>query len=197
MPAAAVPDLCRHLDLYARDHLSVSDFEPVLKAEADLPLDYVTPELYQALCRMEPFGMGNSEPIFVARDVRLVAPPQVMKDKHIKLRLGPAILDSGADVELNEIARAVMPRCHPDSAALPKPDRNWRKAITHNALGWQMAERFQQARFLPGDTLDIAFTLSQNDHPDFGGIELSLRDFKLAKNEESKAKVASAAEGVA
>jgi hypothetical protein len=26
--------------------------------------------------------------------------------------------------------------------------------------------------------LDIAFTLDQNDHPDFGGLELSLRDFK-------------------
>jgi hypothetical protein len=60
-----------------------------------------------------------------------------------------------------------------------------------------MAERFQQARFLPGDTLDIAFTIGQNDHPDFGGIELSLRDFKLAENMESKAKVASAADGAA
>jgi single-stranded-DNA-specific exonuclease len=197
MPAGAVPELSRHLDLYARDHLSVSDFEPVLKVEADLPLDCVTPDLYQALCRMEPFGVGNPEPIFAARDVRLMAPPQVMKDKHIKLRLGPAVSDIGSDEELNEIARAVTPRCHPDSAALPKQDRNWRKAISYNALGWHMAERCQQARLLPGDTLDIAFTVGHNDHPDFGGIELSLRDFKMAENVESKTKVASAADGAA
>jgi single-stranded-DNA-specific exonuclease len=197
MPAGAVPDLCRHLDLYARDHLSVSDFEPVLNVEAELPLDCVTPEFYHALCRMQPFGVGNPEPTFVARDVRLMAPPQFMKDKHIRLRLGPAISESGTDEEPNEIARAVTPRCHPDSAALPRRNENWRKLITYNALGWHMAERFQQARFLPGDTLDIAFTIGQNDHPDFGGIELSLRDFKLAENMESKAKVASAADGAA
>jgi single-stranded-DNA-specific exonuclease len=197
MRAAAVPDLCRHLDLYARDHLTLSDFEPVLKVEAELPLECVTPELYQALCRMEPFGVGNPEPIFTACDVRLMALPQIMKDKHIKLRLGPAVSDSGADEELNEITRAVTPRSHPDSAALPRQSRNWRTAISYNALGWHMAERSQQARFLPGDTLDIAFTVGQNEHPDFGGIELSLRDFKLAKNEESKAKVASAADGAA
>ncbi len=197
LPAAAVPDLSRHLDLYARDHLSVSDFEPVLRVETELPLDCVTPDLYQALCRMEPFGVGNPEPTFVARDVRIMAPPRIMKDKHVKLRLATAMSDDGADEELNDVARAVMPRCHPDSAALPKQNSNWRKAISYNALGWHMAERFQQARFLPGDTLDIAFTVGQNEHPDFGGIELSLCDFKLAENKESKARVASAADGVA
>ena len=50
--------------------------------------------------------------------------------------------------------------------------------MTYNALGWRMAERIQQAQLLPGDALDIAFTLDHNDHPDFGGLELSLRDFK-------------------
>jgi hypothetical protein len=30
---------------------------------------------------------------------------------------------------------------------------------------------------LPGDTLDIAFSLDQNEHPELGGLELSLRDF--------------------
>jgi poly-D-alanine transfer protein DltD len=44
-----------------------------------------------------------------------------------------------------------------------------------------MAERWQQEQLLPGDTLDIAFTLDYNDHPEFGGLELSLRDFKAAK----------------
>jgi hypothetical protein len=41
-----------------------------------------------------------------------------------------------------------------------------------------MAERWQSQAVLPGDTLDIAFTLEHNPHPDFGGLELSLRDFQ-------------------
>ena len=56
-------------------------------------------------------------------------------------------------------------------------DAKWRRAITLDALGWRMAERCQQAGLLPGDTLDIAFTIENNDHPEYGGLELSLRDF--------------------
>jgi hypothetical protein len=42
-----------------------------------------------------------------------------------------------------------------------------------------MAERLQQSPLLAGDAIDIAFTIGQNDRPDFGGLELSLRDYKM------------------
>jgi len=32
---------------------------------------------------------------------------------------------------------------------------------------------------LAGDSIDIAFTVG-NDHPEYGGLELSLRDFQIA-----------------
>ena len=41
-----------------------------------------------------------------------------------------------------------------------------------------MAERMQQEKLIAGDTLDIAFTIGHNDHPEFGGLELTLCDFK-------------------
>jgi hypothetical protein len=44
-----------------------------------------------------------------------------------------------------------------------------------------MAERVQGANLLAGDTLDITFTLGHNDHPEYGGLELSLSDFKTQK----------------
>jgi hypothetical protein len=56
-------------------------------------------------------------------------------------------------------------------------DRKWRSAVTFDALGWRMAERCQQAALLPGDRVDIAFSIENNDHPEYGGLELSLRDF--------------------
>jgi hypothetical protein len=40
-----------------------------------------------------------------------------------------------------------------------------------------MAERLQQSPLLAGDAIDMAFTIGHNDHPDFGGLELTLRDF--------------------
>jgi hypothetical protein len=46
-------------------------------------------------------------------------------------------------------------------------------------MGWRMADRIKEEKMLPGDLLDIAFTLDRNEHPEFGGIELSLRDYKV------------------
>jgi len=173
MPAANLPELCAHLDAYARARLTLADFEPVLDLDAELAFEQITPDLFQALTRLEPFGIGNPEPVFSARNLRLMAPPRVMKEKHVKLRLS-----SQPDADSNDLT---TPRCHPDSAVLPRvhaQSSGWRKAVSYNALGWRMAERIRQAELLAGDALDIAFTLDHNDHPEFGGLELSLRDFK-------------------
>jgi single-stranded-DNA-specific exonuclease len=168
LPTSRVPDLRAHLDHYARARLTPADFEPVLTLDGELTLDQVTPELHQILRRLEPFGVGNPEPVFTAKAVRLTAPPRVLKDKHVKLKLAPA-----------RIAR--------------DGNSDWRKSLTFDVLGWRMAEHFQHAQLLAGDTLDIAFTVCHNDHPEFGGLELSLRDFKTpakAKDENERATAA-------
>ncbi len=164
LSTANLPELRIHLDRYARERLSLADFEPVLAVDAELSLDQITPELFQALKRLEPFGMGNPEPVFSARGVRLMAPVRVMKDKHVKLRVGAGLEKAAQDAG--------------DSMSLVGGNGSWKKSISYNALGWRMAERFQQAKLLPGDEFDIAFTLDHNDHPDFGGLELSLKDFQ-------------------
>jgi single-stranded-DNA-specific exonuclease len=46
--------------------------------------------LYQELAKLEPFGMGNPTPVFGVRGLRLVAPPRVLQEKHLKLRVGQA-----------------------------------------------------------------------------------------------------------
>ena len=51
--------------------------------------------------------------------------------------------------------------------------------MTFDALGWHMAERVVQTPLLAGDAIDIAFTVGHNDHPEYGGLELTLRDFKI------------------
>jgi hypothetical protein len=41
-----------------------------------------------------------------------------------------------------------------------------------------MAERVEAEKLLPGDTLDLAFTIGHNEHPEYGGLELTVCDFK-------------------
>ncbi|MGH9467191.1 MAG: DHHA1 domain-containing protein, partial [Terriglobales bacterium] len=66
-PAAAVPAAPAHTQAF------------------ELSLGELTPQACQELARMAPFGEGNPEPEFQARGVRLVAAPQVLKEKHLKL----------------------------------------------------------------------------------------------------------------
>ena len=70
MPAANLPALCAHLDAYARTKLTLADFEPMLDVDAELAFDQITPDLFQSVHRLEPFGMGNPEPVFTSRDLR-------------------------------------------------------------------------------------------------------------------------------
>jgi len=203
MPAANIGELRARLDAFARARLTPADFDPVLDVDADLDLTEVTPQLFQSLRLLEPFGVGNPEPVFAARGAQLTAPPRILKDKHIKLkvRAGDSIATSetiaGDSTELSAAAILATTRCHPDGAAIrrseksavvaevrgPEPgteNRELRTRITFDALGWHMAERLQQTPLLAGDALDVAFTISHNDHPEYGGLQLSLRDFKTA-----------------
>jgi single-stranded-DNA-specific exonuclease len=185
LPSANVQKLREHVDLYARARLTLSDFEPLLEVDRELPLDEVTPEMHHALSLLEPFGMDNPEPVFTARAVRLMAPPQMVKDKHVRLRVAPAV--NGAPAE------DYTPRCHPDAAAISRrvgtglsvqagpssasaSSTSWRRNVTFKAMGWGLKETCDQLKLLPADRVDIAYTLGMNDHPEFGGLELTVRD---------------------
>ena len=160
----------------------------------------MTPEFFNLLQRLEPFGVGNPQPVFTARAVRLMASPRIIKDKHVKLKLAPAVGSLSRGLDGPDVNILTTPRCDPDSAALRRSDvrqatdnrqatdSKWRRALTFDALGWRMAEQCQQAGLLPGDALDIAFTIENNDHPEYGGLELSLRDFaRPGKTEDNPA----------
>ena len=185
LPSANVEKLRSRLDTYARERLTAADFEPSLEFDRELPLGEVTPELHRALLLLEPFGMDNREPIFAARAVKLMAPPQAVKDKHVRLRVSAGV--NGAAISAS--AQDFTPRCHPDSAAIPKRDRNgvvtpssssWRDNLAFQAMGWGLKESCDRLQLLAADRLDIAYSLGMNDHPEFGGLELTLRDVTRA-----------------
>lgn len=197
MPAGNIAELRMRLDQFARTKLTLADFEPVLDVDEELSITEVTPELFQALQLLEPYGMGNPEPVFAALGVQLVAPPRILKEKHVKLKLRAGQVAMAEDAKkLSAAAVLATPRCHPDGAAIRRSEReaavasiatqdrdassDFRSRITFDALGWHMAERAQKDQLLAGDSIDIAFTIGNNDHPEYGGLELSLRDFKSA-----------------
>jgi single-stranded-DNA-specific exonuclease len=77
--------------LRERMHRYASGFDlsgqPPLECDAELPLSAITGDLAQWLDRFAPFGIGNAEPLFIARCLRLAEPPRLLKQMHLKLLL--------------------------------------------------------------------------------------------------------------
>jgi len=55
---------------------------------------------------------------------------------------------------------------------------NAKASFNYEAVGWRMAERAQTEALQSGDKLDVAYKIGLNFHPDFGGLELTLEDFR-------------------
>ena len=139
LPSDRVEELRERLCRYAAERLSEEDLGSPLQCDAVLPLDRVTAAVLSWLRRLEPMGMGNTEPVFLAQNVLVVGAPRYMKEKHVRLQLaqGP----------------------HKGNIA---------------ALGWNWAERVQQMEIQEGSVVHLAYKLRENEHPEFGGLELEI-----------------------
>ena len=98
---AAFQEDCRGL-------LSAEHLEPCLHLDDELTLRELTWDLLRWHERLQPFGQGNPQPLFLVRGVEPSAPPQIVKEKHLVLRLRQngrhqrAIFFGGADEPLPE-----------------------------------------------------------------------------------------------
>ncbi len=151
MPAEALPELKRRLRLYAEEHLAAREPERLLRIHAELPLDRITPVLAGWLRKLEPFGHGNPEPIFLARRARLLAAPRIMKERHIRLELAQ----------------------EPDRAPNREPVLAGSSSAIR-AVGWDLATRAAALGLAQGSLIDVAYRIRENDHPQYGGLEVEI-----------------------
>ena len=153
LPAERLPELKRRLRLYAEEHLASREPEHLLRIHAELPLDRITSVLAGWLRKLEPFGHGNPEPVFVARRARLLAPPRLMKERHVRLELA-------------------------QDSVQPPPLAGSSGAL--RAIGWSLAFRAQELGLAQGSLIDLAYRIRENEHPDFGGLEAEIAGIELA-----------------
>ncbi len=82
-----IPELARRFNEIAIAQLTVDDLVAELRVDLELPISSATLGLEALLRHFEPFGPSNPTPVIVSRGVRLAAPPRVLGDGHVKLRL--------------------------------------------------------------------------------------------------------------
>jgi single-stranded-DNA-specific exonuclease len=88
LPSANIPALRLAVDAYARKCLSAADFESRLEVDGELAMADISAELFAALAQLQPFGLGNREPVFALSGAVLRQEPRILKEKHLKLRIG-------------------------------------------------------------------------------------------------------------
>jgi single-stranded-DNA-specific exonuclease len=151
LPATSLPELKARLRIYAGERLASSQPEHRLRIHAELPLDRITTVLAGWLRKLEPFGHGNAEPVFVARGARLLTSPRIMKERHIRLELAQE-----------------------SAQPLPLAGSGMR------AVGWNMAARVAALGLTQGSRIDLAYRIRENDHPEYGGLEVEIVGIELA-----------------
>lgn len=71
----------------ARERLGSAHPRPALHVDLEVALPEVNFDFHRFAAYMGPFGRGNPEPVYVARAVRLDAPPQVLNGGHVRFRM--------------------------------------------------------------------------------------------------------------
>ncbi len=150
LPSARVDELRAHMHRLAAA-LDPDRLQAAPDADAELTLAEIDAAFLRAYEQLAPFGNGHPEPLFLARALRLCAPPRILKERHVALQL-----TQGAG------------------------GRSWRATAWSRRENW--AERARDEAWAPGTQMDVAFHLSRNWHPEFGGWELTVEHVAAAKS---------------
>ena len=152
LPTDRLPLLRERMRAQSSATLTSEMLVPHIECDLEvLPAD-LTMDLLSWLARCAPFGMGNREPVFVTRGLRLSAAPRIIKEKHLSLPLGKS-----CDYKtLNAMG--------------------WSRS---GQPSW--ADRSRQLQLYAGSSIDVVYRLRANEHPIYGGIELELIDLALSE----------------
>ncbi|MBQ2540206.1 MAG: single-stranded-DNA-specific exonuclease RecJ [Paludibacteraceae bacterium] len=64
-----LPEFRRRFEEYVAAHIHPEQMKPTIDAEAEIDFADITPEFFNLLRHLEPFGPGNPRPVFVTRNV--------------------------------------------------------------------------------------------------------------------------------
>lgn len=157
LPASRLAEMQQRLYRFAAVKLAGQPVQHILKLHAELPLDRVTPALGAWLRKLEPLGHGNPEPVFLARNLQLHTPVRFLKEKHIRIDLLPA-RENGHFTALH--------------------------ASPFSVIGWNLAQRARDLMLNTGSRIDLAYRIRENDHPQYGGLQIEIAGLRRAGESE-------------
>lgn len=135
----AVPAFRDALNAVAHQRLAVEDLRPRLRIDHELSMSEVTSELWRFLAHFGPFGQGNPKPVFLARDVGLLARPAIVGEDHLRLRIETG---NGASPEAIAFGQAA--------------ESEWLRESSRVDIAFQMGIReWQGVEYVQAQVLDV------------------------------------------
>ncbi len=148
---AKLPLLEKNLKKRVRELLDKEKLKRSLKIDMELPASSLTQTLYDAIQKLQPFGMKNPEPAFLTKNLVISDMRLVGNDgKHLKLKF--RIQNSPAST--SEAGRA---------------------EFRIEGIAFGMGE---ESGFKIGDRVDVVYNLSENEWNGNKKLELKIKDIK-------------------
>lgn len=82
-----VNEFRRRVNEYAETNLPPADLIPKIQIDAEITLDSINDRLMNLLNLFKPHGPGNMRPIFLSTSLQIVGYPQLMNERHIRLKV--------------------------------------------------------------------------------------------------------------
>src|ERR1043166_7896298 len=124
----------RRLNEHAASCLTEADLEHSVAVDIELPAEALTFQLARELQALEPVGAGNGRPVFATKNLRCLSEPLVLKEKHLKLRLGGS---------QNRPLEAVWWNCVESAGQTPEVKGSIELAYTLEVNAWNDEYRMQ------------------------------------------------------
>jgi len=103
-----IPRFQEHFENAIQDISSDGDFIQTISIDLELDFDRITDHLIDELESLEPFGEGNPEPLFMARDIR-VATSKIVGKNHRRMTLTQKLSDRRMSRPVNAIQFNINP----------------------------------------------------------------------------------------
>ena len=87
LQVSKVAELRRRINRYAASAVDLQPGEPQLNVDVEIRLSDLDDTVYGQIQRLSPFGKENPAPLFVARQLTLIAEPRILKGRHLKFRV--------------------------------------------------------------------------------------------------------------
>lgn len=151
--ADCLDDFCLRLSLFANMYLLPEHLKPLVRVDVEATFEQLTMELYHQIDWLHPCGMGNPDPVFWTRNVRVLSQKPVGRDRaHLKLTLAEA--QSTTTSELDTLT--------------PPP-------ATMTAIAWRWGEFFPLV-----SPIDVAYRLRLNEWNGTQSVELEVVGVRAA-----------------